>query len=144
MITFSQFYETTVIGLIEEMEIEGIGKVKVKCDSGNSAFNALLATDIDKQGNKVNFTTIGGKRLQKDIKDMININVGAGHVESRPTVSFRIKFGGTTFDNVPFSLSDRTQNEYKVLVGKDFIKQLDALIDVNANNLAKKQIEVKY
>jgi hypothetical protein len=31
-----------------------------------------------------------------------------------------MKFGGREFDNVPFSIGNRTSNEYKVLVGKDF------------------------
>lgn len=144
MKTFKHFYEATVIGLIEEMDIAGIGTVMAKVDSGNGAFNVLHGEDIDKQGNKVSFTTIGGKRIIKDIKDMITINVGAGNVEERPVVSFRIKFAGTEFDNVPFSIGNRSTNEYKVLVGKDFIKQLDALIDVSKKGIADKQIEVDY
>ena len=144
MNTFKHFYEATVIGLIEEMDIAGIGTVMAKVDSGNGAFNVLHGEDIDKQGNKVSFTSIGGKRIIKDIKDMITINVGAGNVEERPVVSFRIKFAGTEFDNVPFSIGNRSTNEYKVLVGKDFIKQLDALIDVSKKGIANQQIEVDY
>ena len=41
MRTFKQFYEKTVIGLIEEMEIAGLGKIKVKSDSGNGAYNVI-------------------------------------------------------------------------------------------------------
>ena len=143
MKTFKQFFEKTVIGLIEEMDIAGIGKVKVKIDSGNGAYNVLHCEDMTSQGSKVTFTTINGKKLIKDVHDTITINVGAGHVEERPVVSFRVKFGGTEFDNVPFSLGNREANEYKVLVGKGFIKQLDALIDVNSNNIADRQIEVE-
>lgn len=144
MTTFKHFYEATVIGLIEKIDIAGIGTIMAKVDSGNGAFNVLHGEDIDKQGNKVSFTTIGGKRVIKDIKDMITINVGAGNVEERPVVSFRIKFAGTEFDNVPFSIGNRSTNEYKVLVGKDFIKQLDALIDVSKKEIADQQIEVDY
>jgi hypothetical protein len=144
MITFKHFFEKTVIGLIEEMDIAGVGKVKVKIDSGNGAYNVLHGEDITIQGSKVSFTTINGKRLIKDIHDSISINVGAGHVEERPVVSFRIKFADTEFDNVSFSIGDRSKNEYKVLVGKDFIKQLDALIDVNSKGIADDQIEVDY
>lgn len=144
MITFKHFFEKTVIGLIEEMDIAGVGKVKVKIDSGNGAYNVLHGEDITIQGSKVSFTTINGKRLIKDIHDSISINVGAGHVEERPVVSFRIKFADTEFNNVSFSIGDRSKNEYKVLVGKDFIKQLDALIDVNSKGIADDQIEVDY
>lgn len=144
MRTFKQFYEKTVIGLIEDMTIEGIGSVKVKIDSGNGAYNVLHGGDLTQQGGKVSFTTINGKRLIKDIEDTVSINVGAGHVEERPVVKFRIKFAGTEFDNVPFSIGNREENEYKILVGKDFIKQLDALIDVNSKYIAGKNIDVQY
>lgn len=55
-----------------------------------------------------------------------------------------MKFGGVEFDNIPFSIGDRTKNEYKVLIGKDFIKKLDALIDVNKSHIATKQIDIDY
>jgi len=141
--SFKQFYEKTVIGLIEVMDIAGIGEVKAKVDSGNGAFNVLGVSDLIKQGNKVSFTTVNGKRLIKDIISTVVINVGAGHVEERPVVVFRIKFGGKEFDNIPFSLGNRSENEYKVLVGKEFIKELDALIDVNAKNIAHQKINVE-
>jgi len=144
MINFKHFFEKTVIGLIEEMDIAGVGRVKVKIDSGNGAYNVIHGEDLTVQGSKVSFTTINGKRLIKDTVDTITINVGAGHTEERPVVGFRIKFAGTEFDNVPFSIGNREANDYKVLVGKDFIKQLDALIDVNANNIADDQIDIQY
>ena len=144
MKNFKTFFEATIIGLIENIELQGIGALEAKVDSGNGAFNVLHGEDIIKQGNKVTFTTVDGKRIIKDIKDTITINVGAGHVEERPVVSFRMKFANTEFDNVPFSIGNRSKNEYKVLIGKDFIKQLDALIDVSSSHIADDQIEVDY
>lgn len=144
MQTFKYFYEKTVVGLIEKITLAGIGDVDAKIDSGNGAYNVLHGEDITKQGNKVTFTTVDGKRLIKDIKDTITINVGAGNVEDRYVVTFRMKFGGKEFDNVPFSIGNRSANEYKILVGKDFIKQLDALIDIDAKHIADDRIEVDY
>lgn len=142
MISFDKFFEATVIGLEEPITIHGIGSIIAKVDSGNGAYNVIHGEDITTQGNKVTFTTIDGKRLMKEIIDTININVGAGNVEERPVVSFRIKFGNNEFDNVYFSIGNRSQNTHKVLIGKDFIKQLDALIDVNAKHIADKNIQV--
>lgn len=144
MINFKNFFEKTVIGLIEEMDIAGIGKVQAKIDSGNGAYNVLGISDLTVQGSKATFTTINNKRLIKDITSTVSINVGAGHVEERPVVLFRVKFAGQEFDNIPFSLGNRENNEYKVLVGKDFINQLDALIDVNSTKIANDLIEVEY
>jgi hypothetical protein len=144
MYTFKRFYEATVIGLIEKIDLAGIGVLDAKVDSGNGAYNVLHGEDILKQGNKITFTTVDGKRIIKDVIDTITINVGAGYTEDRPVVSFRMKFGGVEFDNIPFSIGDRTKNEYKVLIGKDFIKKLDALIDVNKSHIATKQIDIDY
>lgn len=144
MKSFKQFFEKTVIGLIEKIDLHGVGTVDAKIDSGNGAYNVLHGTNIMRQGNKVTFDTVNDKRLIKDIEDMIVINIGAGKTEERPVVRFRMKFGNTEFDNVPFSIGDRSTNEYKILVGKDFIKQLDALIDINKKHIAPNQIEVEY
>ena len=81
MKTFKKFYEATVVGLIEKIELAGVGSLEAKIDSGNGAYNVLHGENITKQGNKVTFTTVGGKRIIKDVHDTININVGAGHVE---------------------------------------------------------------
>lgn len=144
MKTFKTFYESRVIGLIEKIELAGIGSLDAKVDSGNGAYNVLHGEDIIKQGDKVTFTTINGKRIIKNIKDTVAINVGAGNIEERFVVSFRMKFANTEFDNIPFSIGNRSKNEYKVLIGKDFIKQLDALIDVTSNHIAEDDIEVDY
>jgi hypothetical protein len=143
MKTFKQFFEKTVIGLIEYIDLHGVGTVDAKIDSGNGAYNVLHGEDIIRQGNKVTFTTINGKRIIKDIEDTIVINVGAGNTEERPVVKFRMRFARRDFDNVPFSIGNRSSNEYKILVGKDFIKQLDALIDIDSKHIADKQLEVQ-
>ena len=46
---------------------------------------------------------------------------------------------------MPFSIGNRTDNLYKILVSKDFIeKELDALIDVGQENIASQDIDVDY
>ena len=144
MKNFKQFFEKTVIGLIEPIDLHGVGRVEAKIDSGNGAFNVLHGEDITRQGDKILFTTINGKKLIKDVEDTIAINIGAGNIEERPVVRFRMKFGGKEFDNVPFSIGNRASNEYKILIGKDFIKKLDALIDIDAKNIANDQIKIDY
>lgn len=141
---FKQYFEEkTVLGLIEFFHIDGVGKVAAKLDSGNGAFNVLHGENIQEQGDKVFFKTVNGRTLVKDKKDSITINVGAGNTEDRPVVEFDIKVGDKTFENVPFSIGNRSSNIFKILVGKDFIEtQLDALIDVGQENIAGSNIEV--
>lgn len=143
MTTFKQFFiEKQVLGLIEFFDLEGLGQIPAKLDSGNGAFNVLHGDDVQIQGKKLFFKTVNNKTVVKDIINTITINVGAGHTEDRPVVEFNITVGGKNFDKVPFSISNRSTNIYKILVGKEFIENnLDALIDVGQENIANDNIQ---
>ena len=142
---FKQYFEEkAVLGLIEFFNVDGVGKIAAKLDSGNGAFNVLHGEDIQEQGSKVFFRTVNGHTLLKDIKNHITINVGAGNTEDRPVVEFDLRIGDKEFKGVPFSIGNRSSNIFKILVGKEFIEQeLDALIDVGQENIAGSNIEVK-
>ena len=146
MKNFNQFFlEKQVFGLIEFFDVDGIGKIPSKLDSGNGAFNVIHGEDIQVQGNKVLFKTVNNKHLIKDKVDDIVINVGAGNTEDRPIVEFDFSIGNKQFTNIPFTLSDRGTNLYKILVGKEFIEnELDALIDVSQENIADEDFEAQY
>ena len=132
MITFKTFFESKKpLGLIETISIEGIGPIEAKVDSGNGAYNVLHGYNIIENGNKVTFFTVGDKKITKELIEKIDINVGSGHVEERPVVEFDIEIGDKQYPNTKFSIGDRTDNEYKILVGKDFIEELGGIIDVS-------------
>ena len=143
---FKQFFiEKQVFGLIEFFDLDGVGKIPAKLDSGNGAYNVLHGEDIQIQGDKVFFRTENGKTLLKDKKGEITINVGAGNTEDRPVVEFDFSIGNKQFTDIPFTLSDRGTNLYKILVGKEFIEnELDALIDVSQENIADEDLEAEY
>jgi len=143
---FDQFFiEKQVLGLIEFFDVDGIGQIPSKLDSGNGAFNVIHGEDVQVQGNKVHFKTVNNQRLMKDKVDEIVINVGAGNTESRPVVEFDLKIGNKEFQGIPFSVGNRSSNLFKILVSKDFIEEhLDALIDVSQENIADEEIEASY
>ena len=145
MKTFLQYIqEKSVLGLIEFFDIQGIGKVPAKLDSGNGAYNVLHGEDIQEQGDKVFFRTINGKTLLLPKKGEITINVGAGNMEHRPVVELDFKIGEKEFTGRPFTLSDRATNLYKILVGKDFIiDQLDGIIDPDRENIAYSNVDLE-
>jgi|TARA_R110002033_G_scaffold71281_1_gene122784 hypothetical protein len=139
------FLEKQVLGLIEFFDVDGVGKIPSKLDSGNGAFNVIHGEDIQVQGNKVHFKTVNNQRLMKEKVDEIVINVGAGNTETRPVVNFDLKIGNKEFKDIPFSVGDRSTNLFKILVSKDFIEQhLDALIDVSQEDIADEEIEASY
>jgi hypothetical protein len=144
--TFEQFFiEKYVIGLIETIHIKGIGTVDAKIDSGNGGYNVIHGEEIQIQGSKVIFRTTNNKQIMKPIEEMITINVGAGNQEKRPVVEFDIQVGDRAFKDVKFSVGNRANNACKVLISKSFIEdELDALIDVSADGIADKNVEVDY
>ena len=144
MISFKQFFmEKLIVGLEEILTLDGIGPIKSKLDSGNGAFNVLHGEDIESDGKIVRFTTEGGVSVEKELKDTITINLGAGNKEERPVVLFDVKFGNKVFKDVPFSIGNRSENAHKILVGKNFIQnELDALLDVSLVDVAGKNMEV--
>ena len=143
---FKQFFvEKQVFGLIEFFDLDEVGKIPAKLDSGNGAQNVINGQDIQIQGNKVFFRTENGKTLLKDKKGDIDINYGEGRITTRPVVEFDFKIGKKEFKGIPFSIADRSTNLYKILVGKDFIENhLDALIDVSQENIADENFEAEY
>ena len=141
MITFKQFFESTQpLGLIETITFKELGPIEAKVDSGNGAYNVLHGVNLQYSGlddgyegrSHVTFETVDGKTIKKRVIEFIDINIGSGNIEERPVVEFDIEIGDEGYSKTKFSIGDREENEYKILVGKDFIEQLGGLIDVSA------------
>ena len=118
-----------VLNITEEIEVEGVGRVLAKIDSGNEAYNVLHGTDIAIESGNVSFTTVDEKRVTSPLKGTINIHIGSGVKEERPVVVFNIDLHGKPYTNVPFSIADRSENTEPILIGEPFLKQINALID---------------
>lgn len=123
--------EEDIIGLVEPISIQDIGDVQSKVDSGNGAYNVLHGIIKGKRGNFIIIDTVNGKKLKKKVVDTVVIHIGSGNKEERPVVLFDIVFDGKQYKDVPFSIADRSENEYPVLIGKDFVSKIDKLIDVD-------------
>ena len=123
--------DNDIIGLVEPIEIQDVGKVESKVDSGNGAYNVLHGVDFKRRGTNIIFITVNGRRLKKQVIDNIIIHIGSGNKEERPVVLFDIIFDGQRYEDVPFSIANRSENEYPVLIGKDFISKTEKLIDVD-------------
>lgn len=121
------------LGLIEDIEIDGIGHLKAKTDTGNEAHNVLHGTDVKVNKKYVSFKTENGT-VKLPLHDTIKIHIGDGNIQHRPVIICKCKINGTVFNKVPFSISDRTENSYKVLLGAPFIKMAGGLVDVRKND----------
>jgi hypothetical protein len=120
-----------VLGVTEYITIDGIGSVIAKIDSGNEAYNVLHGVDIqDNNDNTITFITINNKKITLPKTGSIDINIGSGNIEARPTVTLDIILNNTKHNGITFSIADRADNEQQVLIGEPFIKRLNALVDV--------------
>lgn len=138
-----------VIGIEEPVLVKGIGELIAKIDSGNSGYNVIHGEDIITQGNIINFKTFNKdgeeRRVSKKIKDTINVNIGGGHIQERPVIELDVQFGGENYKKILFSVTNRGDNEHKILISKDFVgNELNALIDVTKGNIADDKIDVEY
>ena len=125
------FLMENALGLVEDIYIEGLGKVKAKTDTGNTAHNVLHGIVREMGNDTVVFETINEKIIKLPFEETIKIHIGSGNKEDRPVVKFNVSINGNKYENVPFSIADRSENEYKVLLGEEFIKHNGGLVDLN-------------
>jgi hypothetical protein len=133
MKTFKHFFENNrpILGVTEYITIDGIGSVVAKIDSGNEAYNVLHGVDIEDNGDDtVTFTTINDKKITLPRTGSIDINIGSGNIETRPTVVLDIVLRDKPYKGITFSIADRADNDQQVLIGEPFIERLNALVDV--------------
>ena len=119
------------LGLVEDIDIEGIGIVKAKTDTGNSAYNVLHGIVKGRDHGSVTFETVDGKVVTMPYSNTVKIHIGSGNKEDRPVVNFNVTINGQKYENVPFSIGDRSENEYKALLGEEFIKNNGGIVDIN-------------
>lgn len=121
------------LSLIEDIDIEGIGKLKAKTDTGNEAYNVIHGVDVVIDKKTVTFSTHNGK-VSLPLHDTIKIHIGDGNIQDRPVVLCNCIVNGIKYQNVPFSVSDRSENDYKVLLGAPFIKTVGGRVDVTKSD----------
>jgi len=127
---FKEFYNRPILGVNELIEIDGLGKIKAKVDSGNEGYNVLHGINIKINGDKITFTTVNNKEVTLPLDGDMKIHIGSGVKEDRPMVRLSFNLLGTRFTE-PFTIADRSENEDPVLIGEPFLKKIRGLVDVS-------------
>jgi len=113
------------VAVSEEILVDGHHLV-AKIDTGNSGYNCIHATDIkiNEKDHTVSFKMLGKYPMTKKIESRVSIKHGSSEKRTvRPVVFFPVKFQDREFDNVKFSLADRSHMTFSVLVGVRFLVQ---------------------
>lgn len=119
----------SVLSVVENINIEGLGNVKAKVDTGNEAYNVLHGVEVKEDNDLVSFKSVNNKVLTKKKLDDIEINIGSGNVEKRPIVEIEFSLKDKIYKE-PFSIADRSTNDEPVLIGEVFLKKINAVVDV--------------
>lgn len=139
MKSFAEFVREQILGLYEGITIQHVGNVKAKVDTGNGGFNVLHGVEIKENNSNVSFTTVNDKKLTLPIADHAVIHIGSGVKEQRPVVKLDCSIGTKQFNNVLFSIADRSENECPVLLSEDFIKLNGGVVNLNVNDTPEPQ-----
>jgi hypothetical protein len=118
-----------VLGLVEDVHIDGIGTMQAKTDTGNTGHNVIHGIVKSTKNSEVTFETVGGKTVTMPYEDEIKVHIGSGNKENRPVVKLNITINGKKYENVSFSIADRSENTYKILLGEEFIKANGGIVD---------------
>lgn len=136
-----------VFGWVEKATVEPWGvEVKAKLDSGalTSSLDAREIEGFDKHGESwVRFRLkledeasgeLFSKRLERPLYRVLKVR-GAGGRDERPVVLLRICLGDTVYEE-QFSLRDRGEMHYPLLLGRRTIRHL-GLLDVHETFLTE-------
>jgi len=116
-------------GYLETLDIEGIGPVQAKMDTGNSNFNVLHSDGHKINGNNVEWTT-NGKKMVRPLKKIKDAKLGGlkDGTEDRPIIELDVFFGGITYKSVNFALSNRDGRASIALMNRSFLRKACVMV----------------
>ena len=116
-------------GFLEVIDVEQIGPIISKFDSGNSSLPVIHGEDVELIGKNVHWTLFG-KRMKKPLVRTLSVNLGGlrDYSEERHTVRLNVKFAGTLYENVEFTIDDR-KNRTRILLNRDFMRVLNVMVN---------------
>jgi RimK family alpha-L-glutamate ligase len=119
---------TIEAGFIETVNIQGIGEIHAKLDTGNGSYCVLHADTMEIKDGKVDWTH-DGKKFSNEIESMKKFIIGGvrNEKEVRPVIWLNITFNGETYE-MRFALSDRNGMTTNCLLNRKFIRQANLTI----------------
>ncbi len=120
------------------LQPEGIAfEARIDTGAETSSMGAANITEFERDGKTwVSFDVTGQGGTTEEIKRPVvrfaRIKVHRGEPDRRPVVKLRVMLGPLE-EMREFTLADRSQYEYPVLIGRNFIRD-NALVDVSREN----------
>lgn len=129
-----------LIGRVERINIVDADIIAVPAKIDTGAYrSSIWATNIHEKDGKLYFTLLGpsspwysGKVLNVDKYEIVEVENSFGHKEERYSVHIKIKMGSKIV-NSNFTLSDRSNKIYPVLIGRKLLRG-KFIVDVSEGN----------
>lgn len=137
-----------VSGFREAIEIVGIGKMKGKFDTGNTAYSAIICKDYTENDGKVKFTFDGKKEYEYHVEKHIGV-WHLGKLTKRPVIKVDIIFNGVTYKDelVDLKIADKWRvknNGSRFLVCKKFMEKANIIIDPSKDYKLSDENEIDH
>ena len=135
-------YPPTTVGRREIVEVDGLGKLVAKFDTGNTAHNVVHADRYDMSNGTVTWTH-GGKTFTNDVKRILNIEQGAiGTIrEKRPVIELDMEFMGIKYQKLCLLLMTDPLESTPVLMGVPFMKQFHIVVDSSKTYIKTERLD---
>jgi hypothetical protein len=127
---YEEYQDKVIIENIEKVDFPdlGIKDLEVKIDTGATTSSIHCTNiEIDREGKKVRFTALDdsydeytGQTVSLPLFSEIKVQSSNGDEESRPLVKMKVVIRGKEMESY-FSLADRKELEFPVLIGKDVL-----------------------
>lgn len=117
----------TECGYIEMVNIEAMGDMKAKMDTGNGSYCVIHSDKWEIDGDYVKWHHLG-KEYEHKLDGMKNVRT-MGKMEERPAVLLNVTFNGDTYKDVKFTISNRENMSTPILLNRTFIKQANLVIN---------------
>ena len=132
----ARHYDEKTVGTSLDIILMGLNDnqpVKGKIDTGAElcsldAQNIRIVQDPADNGELVKFT-FGEKIYTVLLKEQQAVQTADGGVNYRPVISLSVKVNGQVYTEVLFNLNDRSDMPDPILLGLNFLKKTDFLID---------------
>jgi hypothetical protein len=117
----------TECGYIETVNIESMGDMKAKMDTGNGSYCVIHSDKWEIKGNYVTWTN-NGNTYEHKLDGMKRVRT-MGQMEERPSILLNVTFNGDTYKDVKFTISNREQMSTPILLNRTFIRQANLVIN---------------
>jgi len=131
-------------GWLETVELDEVGKVRVKFDTGNGSKACALHADKILEDGKIIKWTYDGKTFSKPRhgkSEVFRSNATNEPSETRPTVLMNLTFNGFTYKDVEIGLDQRPRSGSDLLVNRDLMRLMNISVNPNRTFVLSKRLK---